>query len=32
MATQYLIEPLKEGTVVKILISGYRRAKIAEYR
>ena len=32
MTTQNLIEPLKAGTVVKILNSGYRRAKIAEYR
>ncbi len=32
MATQSLIEPLKEGTVVKILNSGYDRARIAEYR
>ena len=32
MATQDLIEPLKAGTVVKILNSGYSRAWIAEYR
>ena len=32
MATQNLIEPLKAGTVVKILNSGYSRARIAEYR
>ena len=32
MATQNLIEPLKVGTVVKILNSGYSRARIAEYR
>jgi hypothetical protein len=25
-------EPLKEGTLVKILNSGYHRAKITEYR
>ncbi|HWY86429.1 MAG TPA: hypothetical protein VNX28_06880 [Gemmataceae bacterium] len=31
MTTQNLIEPLKVGTVVKILKSGYGRAKIAEY-
>jgi hypothetical protein len=32
MATQNLVEPLKDGTVVKILNSGYGRARIAEYR
>ncbi len=32
MATQNLMEPLKDGTVVKILNSGYSRAWIAEYR
>ncbi len=32
MATQNLTEPLKLGTVVKILNSGYHRARIAEYR
>jgi hypothetical protein len=32
MTTQNQVEPLKDGTVVKILNSGYRRAKIAEYR
>ena len=32
MTTQNLIEPLKVGTVVKILNSGYGRARIAEYR
>ena len=32
MTTQNLIEPLKVGTVVKILNSGYARAKIAEVR
>ncbi len=32
MATEYLTEPIKVGTVVKILNSGYGRAKIAEYR
>jgi len=32
MTTQNKFEPLKDGTVVKILDSGYRRAKIAEYR
>ena len=30
MPTQNLIEPLKAGTVVKIVNSGYGRAKIAE--
>jgi hypothetical protein len=30
MATQNLVEPLKEGTVVKILNSGYDRAEVAE--
>ncbi len=32
MATQELPEPLKEGTVVKILNSGFHRAEIVEYR
>jgi hypothetical protein len=32
MTNQNLIEPLKPGTVVRILNSGYHRAKIAEYR
>jgi hypothetical protein len=32
MATQNLIEPLKDGTVVRILNSGYDRAEVAEYR
>ena len=32
MTTQNLREPLKVGTVVKILNTGYRRAKVAEYR
>jgi hypothetical protein len=32
MVTQNLSEPLKDGTVVKILNSGYNRAWIAEYR
>ena len=32
MATKNVIEPLKVGTVVKILKSGYDRATIAEYR
>jgi hypothetical protein len=27
-----MVEPLKDGTVVKILNSGYGRARIAEYR
>jgi len=30
MATSDLIEPLKDGTYVKILNSGYSRARIAE--
>ncbi len=32
MPTQNFIEPLKSGTAVKILNSGYSRAWIAEYR
>ena len=32
MTTPNLTEPLKEGTLVRILDSGYRRAKIVEYR
>ena len=32
MATQSLVEPLKDGTLVRILNSGYSRARIAEYR
>jgi hypothetical protein len=32
MTTPNLIEPLKAGTVVKILNSGYGRAQVAEYR
>ena len=32
MTTQTRAEPLKDGTVVKILNSGYHRAVIAEYR
>jgi hypothetical protein len=32
MATENLMEPLKEGTVVKILNSGFHRAIVAEYR
>jgi hypothetical protein len=32
MATQNLVEPIKDGTVVKILNSGYERAEVAEYR
>jgi hypothetical protein len=32
MTIQNLAEPLKDGTVVKILHSGYDRAEIAEYR
>jgi hypothetical protein len=32
METQDLAEPLKEGTIVKILNSGFHRAEIVEYR
>ena len=32
MATQSLFVPLKSGTLVKILNSGYSRAKISEFR
>jgi hypothetical protein len=32
MTTPNLVEPLKPGTVVKIINSGYNRARIAEYR
>jgi hypothetical protein len=32
MTIQSLVEPLKDGTVVKILNSGYGRARIVEYR
>ena len=32
MTPQNVVEPLKVGTVVKILNSGYDRAEIAEYR
>ena len=32
MAMENLTEPLKIGTVVKILNSGYRRARIVEFR
>ena len=32
MATQNLTEPLKVGTLVKIRNSGYRQARIAEFR
>ena len=32
MATQDLAEPLKDGTFVRILNSGFHRARIAEYR
>jgi hypothetical protein len=32
MTTPNLAEPLKEGTLVKILHSGFHRARIAEYR
>jgi hypothetical protein len=32
MATENLTDPLKDGTFVKILSSGYGRARIAEYR
>ena len=32
LTTENQIEPLKDGTAVKILNSGYHRAWIAEYR
>ena len=32
MTNQNQFEPLKAGTVVRIVNSGYRRAKVAEYR
>jgi hypothetical protein len=32
MIPENQIEPLKDGTIVKILNSGYERAVIAEYR
>ena len=32
MATENAVEPLKDGTIVTILNSGYPRAKIAEFR
>jgi hypothetical protein len=32
MATRELAEPLREGTVVKILNSGFHRAEVVEYR
>jgi hypothetical protein len=32
MTPHNLLEPLKPGTVVKIVNSGYPRARIAEYR
>jgi hypothetical protein len=32
MATENVAEPLEEGTVVKILNSGYHRAEVVEYR
>ena len=32
MATENFVEPLKSGTAVKILNSGYSRAWVAEYR
>jgi hypothetical protein len=32
MATPNLIEPLKDGTLVRIRDSGFHRARIAEYR
>jgi hypothetical protein len=32
MATENLTGPLKDGTVVKILNSGFNRAVVAEYR
>jgi hypothetical protein len=32
MTTQTLSEPLEVGTLVRILNSGYRRAKVVEFR
>jgi hypothetical protein len=32
MATQDKVEPLKVGTVVRILDSGFHQAKVAEFR
>ncbi|HQU45691.1 MAG TPA: hypothetical protein PK867_22950 [Pirellulales bacterium] len=32
MTTQNLSEPIPDGTLVEILNSGYKRAKVAEYR
>ena len=32
MATQYLSEPIPDGTLVEVLNSGIKRARIAEYR
>jgi hypothetical protein len=32
MPAPNIVEPFKPGTVVKIMNSGFRRAKIAEYR
>ncbi|HEY1379916.1 MAG TPA: hypothetical protein VGF55_24150 [Gemmataceae bacterium] len=32
MATENQTEPLKDGTYVRILNSGFHRARIAEYR
>ncbi len=32
MATQSSFEPLKPGTLVRIIHSGYDRARVAEYR
>jgi hypothetical protein len=31
MTTPNVVEPLKAGSVVKIILSGYDRAQIAEY-
>ena len=31
MATRDIAEPLPVGTVVKIILSGFHRAKVAEY-
>ncbi len=32
MTINNLLEPLKVGTIVRIVNSGYHRAKVAEYR
>lgn len=32
MATKNLSEPIPDGTLVEVLDSGFKRAKVAEYR